>query len=52
MGFGWVVPQGNIIYDGINKRLSSTTIQDSNLLDIELRNGKAYLQTLYDFFLQ
>lgn len=52
MGFGWVVPQGNIIYDGINKRLSSTTIQDSNLLNIELRNGKAYLQTLYDFFLQ
>ena len=52
MGFGWVVPQGNIIYDGINKRLSSSTIQDTNLLNTELQNGKAYLQTLYDFFLQ
>ena len=52
MGFGWVVPQGNIIYDGINKRVSSNTIEDSNLLSVELKNGKAYLQTLYDFFLQ
>ena len=52
MGFGWIVPQGNIIYDGINKRLSNNTISDTNILNIELKNGKAYLQTLYDFFLQ
>lgn len=52
MGFGWVVPEGNIIYDGMNKRLSANTISDSIILEKELDNGKAFLQTLYEFFVQ
>jgi phosphoglycerol transferase MdoB-like AlkP superfamily enzyme len=52
MGFGWVVPEGNIIYDGMNKRLSANTISDSIILEKELNNGKAFLQTLYEFFVQ
>ncbi len=51
-GFGWVIPKGSYIYDGLSKQLTHTSISDSILLHKELNNGKAFLQTLYNFFVQ
>lgn len=51
-GFGWVVPEGSMIYDALNRRIEKNTISDSVVFETELKNGIIYLQTLYDFFLQ
>lgn len=52
MGMGWITPEGTLLYDAEVGRITDNTYPDSTAMDSELRKAKAYLQTLYDFYLQ
>lgn len=52
MGMGWITPEGTLLYDAEVGKITDNTYPDSTAMDSELRKAKAYLQTLYDFYLQ
>ncbi len=52
MGMGWITPGGTLIYDAEAARITDNTYADSTVMQTELGKAKAYLQTLYDFYLQ
>ena len=52
MGMGWITPSGSLIYDAEAARITDNTFADSTAMQQALGNAKAYLQTLYDFYLQ
>ena len=52
MGMGWITPEGTLLYDAEVGEITSSTYPDSTAMGQELRKAKAYLQTLYDFYLQ
>ena len=52
MGMGWITPDGSLLYDAEAAKITDNTYSDSTATEQELRKAKAYLQTLYDFYLQ
>jgi phosphoglycerol transferase MdoB-like AlkP superfamily enzyme len=52
MGMGWITPEGTLLYDAEVGKITDNTFADSTAMESELRKAKAYLQTLYDFYLQ
>ena len=52
MGMGWITPEGSLLYDAEVGKITDNTFADSTAMESELRKAKAYLQTLYDFYLQ
>lgn len=52
MGMGWITPSGTFVYDAETATVTANTFADSVSMQSELRRSKAYLQTLYDFYLQ
>lgn len=52
MGMGWITPDGSLLYDAEVGKITDNTFADITAMESELRKAKAYLQTLYDFYLQ
>ena len=50
-GFGWVRPQGYIAYDFFNKRYYANTLSDSIQLNKAHKEGAAYLQVLFQEYI-
>ncbi len=51
IGIAWITPQGSFSYDATNGSLYQCTFSSDSLKDKELQYAKAYLQVLYQTYL-
>lgn len=51
LGIGWITPNGAFSYDSTNGEIYQNTFTSDSLKDKELQKAKAYLQVLYQTYL-